>query len=395
MLSRVADIIANNVEPITRAWVADLRHTPDTEIHNTLLSHQIVDGVKGMLGALAQTIRAGQAPDADSAAIAAAMAARDPTPAPGVVPPHPTTAPSSGRYPTLPGPLEQMQRYARAQGRTRQQQGYEVHEVIHEYIVLRRHILETLHNQLTGPDYPMLDLALYLDRILDDLLLNTVKSYHENVIADLERRATRDTMTGLYNHEYFQERLEQAVHAARRRNESLSLLMIDVDKLKQVNDTYGHTSGDMLLLGVTEALRSSLRDSDIVCRYGGDEFTVILPNTAYVQAEILIGRIQKALDRPITLQLELFPTDGRRPPSEGHDGAGGAASHLLHPSASIGLATYPQDARTAQTLIAQADSAMYRVKQQRRPHQSGLTSRTEPPFASFSHRDENYKLSSN
>ncbi len=368
MLSRVADIIANNVEVITRAWVADLRQTPDTEIHNTLLSHQIVDGVKGMLGALAQTIRAGQAPDAENAAIAAAIDARNPTQLSVAVPNQPPASPTSGRYPTLPSPLEQMQRYARTQGRTRQQQGYEVHEVIHEYIVLRSHILETLHNHLNSTDHPMLDLALYLDRILDDLLLNAVKSYHESVIADLERRATRDTMTGLYNHEYFQDRLEQEIHNARRREEPLSLLMIDVDKLKQVNDTYGHTSGDLLLHTVTAALRSSLRETDLVCRYGGDEFTVILPNTSYAQAEMLIERIQEALDQPLALQLELFPADGQPPPSHTHDGAGDGASYLLRPSASIGIAAYPQEARTAQTLIAQADAAMYRVKQRRRAH---------------------------
>jgi diguanylate cyclase (GGDEF)-like protein len=388
VLSRVADIIANNIETITRAWVADLRHTPDTEIHNTLLSHQIVDGVKGMLWSLAQTIRAGQAPDAESAALAAAVAAVAPPPAPAASEP-PSPLPS-GRYPTLPAPLEQIQRYARAQGRTRQQQGYEVHEVIHEYIMLRRHILETLHEHLGATAHPTLALTMYLDRILDDLLLNAVRSYHESVIADLERRATRDPMTGLYNHEYFQERLEEELHRARRRDESVSLLMIDVDLLKHVNDTYGHSSGDLLLLAVADALRRSLRETDLICRYGGDEFTVVLPNTTHAQAEALVERIQGALTQPLALQLELFPRDGEPPGAT----AGGSPPRDLHPSASLGVAAYPDDARSAPALIAQADAAMYRVKQSRHaPPVADLESRTPPSFSPLSHRGKSFGTS--
>lgn len=389
MLSRVADIIGDNVEGITRAWVADLRQTPETEIHNTLLSHQIVDGVKGMLWALAQSIRAGEAPDAESAARAASVAAEERAPSSAAVPDEPANAATNGRYPTLPSPLEQMRRYARAQGRTRRQQGYEVHEVIQEYIFLRRHILETLHVHMPALDRPALEVALYLNRILDDLLLNAVKSYHESVIADLERRATRDTMTGLYNHEYFQEQLEQEIHRARRRDEAVSVLMIDVDRLKQVNDTYGHTSGDRLLRTVAAALQASVRESDLVCRYGGDEFTIILPNTTRAQAEVLVERIQVALDQPIALQLELFPQDA---PAAGGDGATDGAAHLLRPSASIGVACYPEEARTPQTLIAQADTAMYRVKQSRRAHLvPAPDSRTLTPVSPLSHRDGTYR----
>jgi diguanylate cyclase (GGDEF)-like protein len=392
VLSRVADIIAGNVEAITRAWVAELRQTPDTEIHNTLLSHQIVDGVKGMLWALAQCIRAGQAPDAESAAIAAAVAGGTAAPPPVLVPAEPPPAGGQGRYPTLPAPLEQIRRYAQMQGRTRQQQGYEVHEVIQEYIILRRHILETLHANLEGVERQGLELALYLDRILDHLLLNAVKSYHESVIADLERRATRDTMTGLYNHEYCQERLEQEIHRARRRDEPLSLLMIDVDLLKQVNDTYGHTSGDLLLLTVADALRRSMRDTDLICRYGGDEFTIILPNTTRVQAEVLVDRIQAALDQPIALQLELFPQAGDAPtPGD----TARTTPRVLQPSASIGLACYPEEARTPQALLAQADAAMYRVKQQRRARALGLPDfRTQTPVSPLSHRDGRYDTTS-
>src|SRR5439155_11276483 len=105
MLHRVAGIIAANIEPITRAWVDELRHTPKTEVHNTLLSRQIVSGVKGMLAALAESIRAGQAPDAAGAAAAAAVAAGEP-PAPGAAR---VAHAANGRFPTLPEPLERTQ----------------------------------------------------------------------------------------------------------------------------------------------------------------------------------------------------------------------------------------------------------------------------------------------
>ena len=395
MLNRVADIIADNVETIIRAWVADLRQTPVTEIHNTLLSYQIVDGMKGMLWSLAQSIRAGQAPDAESAAGAAAVAATESPRGAPALPSDPAPASSRGRYPTLPAPLEQIRRYARSQGRTRQQQGYEIHEVIHEYIVLRRHILQTLDANLPAMDHPALELIMYVDRILDDLLLNAVRSYHASVIADLEHRATRDTMTGLYNHEYFHERLEEELHRARRRGELVSLLMIDVDLLKQVNDTYGHTSGDLLLLTVVAVLRRSLRETDLICRYGGDEFTVILPNTTRPQAEALIERIQAALHQPIALQLELFPREEQEPaPPTGATEAD--APPVLYPSASIGVATYPEDARNAPTLVAQADAAMYRVKQSRRARSPGAPEpRTQTPRSSLSYQDGSYNTSAN
>jgi GGDEF domain-containing protein len=169
--------------------------------------------------------------------------------------------------------------------------------------------------------------------------------------------------------------------------------MIDVDLLKHVNDTYGHSSGDLLLLAVADALRRSLRETDLICRYGGDEFTVILPNTAHAQAELLIERIQGALTQPIALQLELFPRDAE-PPEPRPGAAAGSASHVLHPSASIGVATYPEDARSAPTLIAQADAAMYRMKQSRRARRvPDLEARTQSAFSPLSHSGESYGTS--
>lgn len=364
MLNRVAGIIAGQVEEITRAWVSDLRHTPATEIHNTLLSSQIVSGVKGMIGALAQSVRARLAPDAESAAVAATLADElDGTPAEPAATEGRGGTLAGGRYPALPGPLEQIRRQAHYQGRTRQQQGYQIHEVVHEYINLRRRVFEAVRDGLPESEQQALNLTLYLDRLLDEALLHTVKSYHESVIADLKHRAVRDQMTGLYNHEYFYDRLQEEVRRAGRQSGPLSLVMIDVDMLKEVNDTYGHTAGDQLLQTVADALRTQTRETDLVCRYGGDEFSMILPNTNRAQAERLVERIQAALKAPITLRVALFPQNIATPtpdPDETH------ATYTVYPSISIGVAAYPNDARNAETLIAQADAAMYREKLTRR-----------------------------
>ena len=319
--------------------------------------------MKGLLTALAQTIRAGQAPDRESAGLVAVLMPPAPA-APAGGPPHPSPT-TPGRYPTLPDPWELTCRQAALHGRNRQQQGYQVHEVIYEYISLRRHIFAALRGGLPEAEEVPLALTLYLDRLLDELLLHTVQTYHESVIADLKHRAIRDPMTGLYNYEYFIDRLQEELRRATRQGTPLSLLILDVDLLKRVNDTYGHTGGDRLLQAVAGALRANTRDTDLPCRYGGDEFTVILPNTDHAQAEALIERIED--------QLRHAHRHGDRPHPSGPHTAGGCPAappadppaHLVQPSASIGIASFPADARSAETLIAQADAAMYRVKQVR------------------------------
>jgi diguanylate cyclase (GGDEF)-like protein len=316
-----------------------------------------------MISSLAQSIRARRVPDMDSAGLLAALA-HEPLSAPDPPDARPLAPPTPGRYPALPGPIEQIRRQGTYQGRTRQQQGYNLHEVMHEYISLRRHIFATLRDELPEVHSEALNVTLCVDRLLDEALLATVKSYHEAVIADLKHRAVRDLMTGLYNHEYFYDRLQEEVRRAGRQSAALSLLMLDVDLLKQVNDTYGHAGGDRLLQTVADALRTQTRDTDLACRYGGDEFAVILPTTNRNQAERLIERIHTALSEAIVLPVTLFPQSW--PEADAGEAPDEPIVHYIYPSVSIGVATYPTDARNAETLIAQADAAMYRDKLARR-----------------------------
>ncbi|MFL5675581.1 MAG: diguanylate cyclase [Chloroflexota bacterium] len=158
---------------------------------------------------------------------------------------------------------------------------------------------------------------------------------------DARALADRDPLTGFYNHRFLHERLGEEVVRAQRARRPLSVLMLDLDDFKLVNDTFGHLFGDRVLTWTAELIRSTLRASDIPARYGGDEFAIILPETDGDDARRAAERILDAFrDRA-------FVGEQRGPVPIG---------------ASIGVATFPGEARTATELIAGADEALYRVK---------------------------------
>jgi diguanylate cyclase (GGDEF)-like protein len=158
---------------------------------------------------------------------------------------------------------------------------------------------------------------------------------------DARKRADRDPLTGFFNHRYLHERMGEEVVRSQRGKRPLSVLMLDLDDFKLVNDTFGHLFGDKVLTWVAELIRQTLRVSDVPARYGGDEFAVILPDTDPDDARRAADRILDAFrDRP-------FVGESRGP---------------VPISASIGIATYPGDGRNATELIAAADRALYRVK---------------------------------
>ena len=153
--------------------------------------------------------------------------------------------------------------------------------------------------------------------------------------------ADRDPLTGFFNHRYLHERLGEEILRAQRSGTPLTLLMIDLDDFKLVNDTLGHLFGDEVLRWAAEQMRGVLRGSDVPARYGGDEFAVILTDTAAEGAHEVAERIVAALrDRP-------YKAEGRGP---------------VPVAASIGVAAFPADGKGAQALIAGADAALYRVK---------------------------------
>jgi diguanylate cyclase (GGDEF)-like protein len=159
-----------------------------------------------------------------------------------------------------------------------------------------------------------------------------------------EQLAHFDALTGLPNRVMFAQSLEQALRRAERNSTQLALLFIDVDRFKNVNDALGHDAGDQLLREVAQRLRHGLRASDMVARFGGDEFIVVLedlPESAY--AGTVAAKLLEGLAAPMHIEGQEF-----------------------HVTASIGIATCPQDARDARTLQKKADTAMFRAKAQGR-----------------------------
>lgn len=119
----------------------------------------------------------------------------------------------------------------------------------------------------------------------------------------MQRQATRDGLTGLMNHKTFYEALERELWRSRRYGGTISLIMADIDNLKRINDTYGHRAGDKVIREVSRRIKECVRQIDLAARYGGDEFAVILPNTALEEATLVSQRIVESVGRaPIEWQ---------------------------------------------------------------------------------------------
>ena len=158
----------------------------------------------------------------------------------------------------------------------------------------------------------------------------------------VQRQAVTDELTGLFNHRRFQEVVESEVERARRFEQPVGLVMLDIDDFKAVNDTYGHQQGDVVLREVAGVLRASSRDIDEPARYGGEELAVALPQTDLEGTFLLAERVRTAIEA-----LEVPRVDGR-----------GA----LRVTASFGVAALPETADGKDTLISAADAALYRAK---------------------------------
>jgi len=156
----------------------------------------------------------------------------------------------------------------------------------------------------------------------------------------VQRMATTDGLTGVYNHRHFQEKFNEVLMRAERYNEKFSLILIDIDFFKKVNDTYGHQVGDIVLKKVAQTLQQVARKVDIVARYGGEEFAIICVNDDKRNAAKLAERIRKEIEN-LTIVFE-----------------GGK----LKVTASLGVASFPEDGKDKVTIVESADKALYEAK---------------------------------
>ncbi len=151
-----------------------------------------------------------------------------------------------------------------------------------------------------------------------------------------------DSLTGLWNHGFFQDTLIEEFENSKKTKQPLSLLVIDVDDFKKLNDSWGHQNGDTVLTQLAKILKDSSRESDYVCRYGGEEFSMILTNTSKEQGFVIAERLREEI---ASYNFSLL-----------------SRSTTAKLTVSVGLASYPDDTKTKEELIQKADKAMYTAK---------------------------------
>ena len=185
-----------------------------------------------------------------------------------------------------------------------------------------------------------IDDQMHTQRVLEEEIKQRTAALFEANLR-LQQESTRDPLTGLYNRRYLEETMQRETRRAARAEHALSVLMLDLDHFKKFNDTYGHDAGDTVLREAASLFTKSVRAEDIVCRYGGEEFVIILPladiNIAQARAERIRGKLHNL---PIL-----------------HHG-----QPLGAVTVSIGVAALPQHGTSPNELLEAADGALYRAK---------------------------------
>ncbi len=213
-----------------------------------------------------------------------------------------------------------------------------------------------LQSRLTAPIRALIGLVGYVaenkryhkrldsnrDDEIGDLILgvNTMLDTIETHKTQLFQRANYDELTELPNRHLLMERLSHGIHAAERNKTEIALLFLDLDRFKIINDSLGHRVGDELLVQVAAKLSKTMRRSDSISRWGGDEFVILIENVEQaLDVEHIIEKIILELNRPMTV-----------------------GEHLLHVSTSIGVAFFPKDGKDSLSLLKHADISMYKAK---------------------------------
>lgn len=176
------------------------------------------------------------------------------------------------------------------------------------------------------------------DKRIFDMFVDQAKGAIKNsqVFEDTLFKAHTDSLTGLWNYGYFQYRLDEEILNAKSKKNHVSLMMIDIDDFKPFNDTYGHMKGDQALKEISSTIKENCRKEDILCRYGGEEFSLILPLAHAKEASLLGERIRESVEKKEILNKNF--------------------------TISIGISSFPKKASDKESLIKGADSALYQAK---------------------------------
>jgi diguanylate cyclase (GGDEF)-like protein len=171
----------------------------------------------------------------------------------------------------------------------------------------------------------------------------------EMLQASLREQAVRDPLTQLHNRRFLNEAIEQEFHHAKRVSETLSIILLDIDHFKYINDAYGHGVGDVCLVALANLLQPQVRKADIFCRYGGEEFMLVLPATDFKGATQYAEKLRRLVAD------QVLAVDG----------------HHIQFTISIGISTYPEHGETSTEIINYADDAMYKAKRAGRNRVTG------------------------
>jgi diguanylate cyclase (GGDEF)-like protein len=198
-----------------------------------------------------------------------------------------------------------------------------------------------ISDKITGAVFSEQDMVL-LRSFASFASIALERSSYYSLAGHLKELSITDPLTGLFNRRYFDERFFEEIQRSKRHSLSFSLAMIDIDDFKLFNDTEGHLAGDEILKNIANIAKDSLRIIDVIARFGGEEFAVIMPQTDKDEAFMVTERIRKSIVEYLPRTWNVFPNDAI--------------------TISIGIASFPSDGNDRKSLIRNADKALYTAK---------------------------------
>jgi diguanylate cyclase (GGDEF)-like protein len=217
-------------------------------------------------------------------------------------------------------------------------------------MIARGETLGLLHLRVSGHNRDSSEDALPKSRELK-WLAGTLAERLAMTLADMRLRETLraqsicDPLTGWFNRRFMEETLDREIRRAARNKSSLAIIMLDIDNFKEFNDSFGHEAGDVALRDLCQVLKTHVRSEDVACRYGGDEFVLILPD---ISGEVAVQRVEEMQIAAGRMEIQYH-------------------GHALRPmTLSFGIASFPANGRTSQELLRASDTALFRAKSEGR-----------------------------